>query len=275
MLKEKRILIAGGAGSIGSELVRQLAKHNKIFVLDTNESGTFDLTEELSQEGHWVKPRIGDIRNKETVADLFADFKPQIVFQAAAYKHVSPMEMYPEEAISTNINGTYNLLREAKRYECLEKFIYISTDKAVSSASVMGATKRVGEIMVKNQGGIAVRFGNVMGSRGSVLNIWQRQIDQGKPITITDKRMTRYMMTIAEAVGLVIEATETGKGGEVFCLEMGKPVNIFDLAIEILKRSGKDVEIKEIGMRPGEILEERLWLEEEKPEKIGNFYVIK
>jgi FlaA1/EpsC-like NDP-sugar epimerase len=275
MLKGKRILVAGGAGSIGSELVRQLAKDNQIFVLDQNESDTFDLTEELSQEGHWVKPRIGDIRNKETVYDLFADFKPQIVFQAAAYKHVSPMEMYPEEAISTNIMGTYNLLREAKKYECLEKFIFISTDKAVSSASVMGATKRVGEIMVKNQGGIAVRFGNVMGSRGSVLPIWQRQIDQGKPITITDKRMTRYMMTIPEAVGLVIKAAEVGKGGEIFCLEMGKPVNVYELATEILGKSGSNVGIKEIGLRPGETLEERLWLSEEKPEKMGEFYVIK
>lgn len=275
MIKDKRILVAGGAGSIGSELVRQLAVNNKVFVLDSNESNAFDLTEELSHEGYWVKPRIGDIRNKETVADLFEDFKPQFVFQAAAYKHVSPMEMYPEEAISTNIMGTYNLLREAKRYECLEKFVFISTDKAVSSASVMGATKRVGEIMVKNQGGIAVRFGNVMGSRGSLIPIWQRQIDQGKPITITDKRMTRYMMTIPEAVGLVIEAAETGKGGEIFCLEMGKPVNIYDLAMEILGKSGSSVGVKEIGMRPGETLEERLWLSEEKPEKLGNFYVIK
>lgn len=275
ILRDKRILVAGGAGSIGSELVRQLALHNKVFVLDINETGTFDLTEELSQEGYWVKPRIGDIRNKETVADLFADFKPQIVFQAAAYKHVSPMEMYPEEAISTNIMGTYNLLREAKRYECLEKFVFISTDKAVSSASVMGATKRVGEIMVKNQGGIVVRFGNVMGSRGSVLPIWQRQINQGRPITITDRRMTRYMMTIPEAVSLVIDATQKGDGGEIFCLEMGKPVNVYDLAMEILGKSGSNVGIKEIGLRPGETLEERLWLTEEKPEKIGNFYVIK
>jgi FlaA1/EpsC-like NDP-sugar epimerase len=274
-LKDKRILVAGGAGSIGSELVRQLAKENKIFVLDTNETATFDLTEELSQEGYWTKPRIGDIRNKETVADLFADFKPQIVFQAAAYKHVSPMEMYPEEAISTNIMGTYNLLREAKRYECLEKFVFISTDKAVSSASVMGATKRVGEIMVKNQGGIAVRFGNVMGSRGSVLPIWQRQMDQGKPLTITDKRMTRYMMTIPEAVSLVIKAAEVGNGGEIFCLEMGQPVNIHNLALDILGKSGSNVGIKEIGLRPGETLEERLWLAEEKPEKIGDFWVIK
>lgn len=275
MLKGKRILVAGGAGSIGSELVRQLAPLNKIFVLDQDETRCFDLTEELTQEGHWVKPRIGDIRNKETVADLFADFKPQIVFQAAAYKHVSPMEMYPEEAISTNIIGTYNLLREAKKYECLEKFVFVSTDKAVSSASVMGATKRVGEIMVKNQGGIVVRFGNVMGSRGSVLPIWQRQIDQGKPLTVTDKRMARYMMTIPEAVGLVIKATKIGKGGEIFCLDMGKQVNIFDLATDILHKAKKPVGIKEIGIRAGETLEEKLWLEEEKPEKIGDFYVIK
>jgi FlaA1/EpsC-like NDP-sugar epimerase len=275
MHKNKRILVAGGAGSIGSELVRQLAPHNKIFVIDSNESDTFDLTEELSQEGYWVKPRIGDIRNKETVSDLFADFKPQIVFQAAAYKHVSPMEMYPEEAISTNINGTYNLLHEAKRYECLEKFVFISTDKAVQSNSVMGATKRVGEIMVKNQGGIAVRFGNVMGSRGSLLNIWQRQMDSGKPLTVTDARMERYMMTITEAIRLVIEASEKGKGGEIFILDMGKPVNIKDLAIEILKKAGKDPKIKIIGVRPGETMGERLWLEEEKPKKIGKFYVIR
>jgi len=274
MHKDKRILVAGGAGSIGSELVRQLAPHNKIFVIDSNESDTFDLTEELSQEGYWVKPRIGDIRNKETVSDLFADFKPQIVFQAAAYKHVSPMEMYPEEAISTNINGTYNLLHEAKRYECLEKFVFISTDKAVQSNSVMGATKRVGEIMVKNQGGIAVRFGNVMGSRGSLLNIWQRQIDQGKPLTITDPRMTRYMMTIEEAVQLVIEASVIGEAGSIYILDMGEPVNIKDLAIKILEKSGKPQNIQMIGIRPGETLSEKLWLDEEKPEKKGKFYVI-
>lgn len=275
MHKGKRILVAGGAGSIGSELVRQLAPGNKIFVLDANESNTFDLTEELSQDGYWVKPRIGDIRNKETVADLFADFKPQLVFQAAAYKHVSPMEMYPEEAISTNIMGTYNLLHEAKRYECLEKFVFISTDKAVQSNSVMGATKRVGEIMVKNQGGVVVRFGNVLGSRGSLLSIWQRQMDRGKPLTVTDAKMERYMMTIQDAVRLVIEASEKGKGGEIFILDMGDPINIKDLALDILKKAGKKQDIKIIGMRPGETLGEKLWLEEEKPKKIGKFYVIR
>jgi len=277
MHKNKRILVAGGAGSIGSELVRQLAPHNKIFVFDQNESDCFDLTEELSQEGYWVKPRIGDIRNKETVADLFADFKPQIVFQAAAYKHVSPMEMYPEEAISTNINGTYNLLHEAKRYECLEKFVFISTDKAVQSNSVMGATKRVGEIMVKNQGGIAVRFGNVMGSRGSLLNIWQRQMDSGKPLTVTDARMERYMMTIPEAVSLVIKASIIGEAGSIYILDMGEPVNIKDLALEILGKAGKPKKINIIGVRPGETLTEVLMTEEERntAKKVKNFWVLK
>lgn len=274
-LKNKRIIISGGAGSIGSELVRQLAKDNKIFILDSNETATFDLTEELSQEGYWVKPRIGDIRNKDTVSDLFADFKPQYVFHAAAYKHVTPMEMYPEEAIHTNILGTYNLLREAKRYECLERFVFISTDKAISSHSVMGATKRVGEIMVKNQGGVVVRFGNVMGSRGSVLKIWQNQMDRGQRLTVTDPNAERYMMTIPEAVKLILEACVTSKGGEIYVLDMGKKVKIMELAMDILEKAGRPQEVKLIGLRPGETLSEELFLKEENPIKQGNFWIIK
>lgn len=279
MLKGKRILITGGAGSIGSELVRQLAPGNKIFILDQNETGAFDLREELKQEGHWVHSRTGDIRDSKVLSDVFEDFKPQIVFHAAALKHVTPNEEYPLEAIQTNIIGTYNVMAEAKRWECLEKFVFISTDKVINSNSIMGATKRVGEIMVKNQGKgfIAVRFGNVLGSRGSVIPLWQKQIDQGKPITVTDKRMTRYFMTIPEAVNLVIKASNLGKGGEIFILDMGKQVNILDLAKEILRGKGMHNKIKIIGLRPGETLDEKLMtLEEEKvAKKVGDFFIIK
>lgn len=276
MIRAKRILITGGAGSIGSELVRQLALHNKIFILDIDETSTFDLSEELKQDGYWVEPRVGDVRDKETVRDLFEDFKPQYVFHCAAYKHVTPMEMYPLEAIKTNVLGTYNVMAEAKRWECLEKFVFISTDKVVNSNSIMGQSKKLAETMVRNQGKgfIAVRFGNVMGSRGSVIPLWQNQYDRGKPITITDKRMTRYFMTISEACNLVIEAAEIGQGGECIILDMGKRVNILELAKSIL---GKDVKIKMIGTRPGETLTEKLMTEEEEKlaKKRDKFWVIK
>lgn len=275
MIKNKRILITGGAGSIGSELVRQLAPGNKIFILDQNETGAFDLREELKQDGHWVHSRTGDVRDKEVVRDVFEDFKPQIVFHAAALKHVTPNQEYPEEAIKTNALGTWNIIAESKRWECLEKFIYISSDKVVNARSIMGATKLLGEIMVRNQGKgfIAVRFGNVLGSRGSIIPLWQNQMNRGKPLTVTDKRMTRYMMTIPEAVNLVIEASNLGKGGECFILNMGEQVNILDLAEKILNKKGK---IKMIGIRPGETLDEKLMtLEEEKlSRKVGNFFII-
>lgn len=276
MIKNKRILITGMGGSIGAEIVRQLAPYNKIFGLDQNETSLFDLREELTQEGYWVHSRTGDVRDKEVVRDVFEDFKPQIVFHAAALKHVTPNQEYPEEAIKTNALGTYNVMAEAKRWECLEKFVYISTDKVVNAHSIMGATKLLGEIMVRNQGKgfIAVRFGNVMGSRGSVLPLWQNQINRGKSLTVTDKRMTRYMMSIPEAVNLVIEAANLGKGGECYILNMGEQVNILELAEKILNKKGK---IKMIGIRPGETLDEKLMtLEEEKlSRKVGNFYVIK
>lgn len=277
MIKNKRILVTGGAGSIGSELVRQLAPNNKIFILDQNETGTFDLREELKQEGYWVHSRTGDVRDKDVVSDVFEDFKPQLVFHAAALKHVTPNEEYPEEAIRTNILGTLNVLQEAKRWECLEKFVFISTDKVINAHSIMGATKRVGEILVRNQGKgfLAVRFGNVMGSRGSVIPLWQNQINRGKPLTVTDPNMERYMMSIPEAVRLVIEAGEKGQGGEVMILDMGKPINILDLASQIVK--GTNTGIKMIGTRKGETLDEKLMTLEEEAiaVKEGNFYVIK
>lgn len=274
MIKNKRILIAGGAGSIGSELVRQLSENNKIFVLDISENA-YGLSQELSQKGKWVKPRVGDIRSKETIEDLFEDFKPQIVINAAAYKEVSPLEMYPKEAIDTNIYGNYNLMHEAKKWECLEKFIYISTDKAVNSISIMGATKRLCEIMAKNAGFTIVRFGNVLGSRGSLTEIWQKQYDEGKPLTLTDKRMERYLMSIQNACHLVIKAIEDSKGGEIYIMKMGEKHNILDLALKIAKTTKQEIDV--IGIRPGETLTEELMTAEEKLKVIeqDNFYVIK
>lgn len=279
MIKGKRILVCGGAGSIGSELVRQLSLKNKVFILDQNETATFDLREELKKQGRWVHSRTGDIRDQNVLADVFEDFKPQYVFQAAALKHVTPNEEYPLEAIQTNILGTYNVMAEAKRWECLEKFIFISTDKVVNAHCVMGITKLCAESIIRRGGSkfVAVRFGNVMGSRGSVIPIWQKQIDAGKNLTITDERMTRYMMTIPEAVNLVIEAGERGKNGEVWILDMGKQINILELATEILKRGGSKQGLDIVGMREGETLDEKLMtLEEEKrAEKIDNFWIIK
>ena len=271
MIKGKRILVTGGAGSIGSEIVRQLSVSNKVFVLDNNETGFFDISQEVYCFG-----RVGDIRNKETIHDVFSDFKPQIVIHAAAYKHVSPMEYMPQEAVETNIMGTMNVLNEARKWECVDKFVFISTDKAVNPSSVMGATKRVGEIMVKNAGFTSVRFANVLGSRGSVIPIWQKQINRGEPLTITHPDMERYFMTIPDAVSLVIKATEETKGGEIFVLDMGDPIKIIDLAKEIIKKTGRDIKIKDIGIRKGEQLSEILMSEEEKNRatKVKDFWII-
>mgnify|MGYP001611850634 CR=1 FL=1 len=274
MIRYKRILITGVAGSIGSELARQLYKTNKIFGLDINESGFFDIQQETGIFG-----RVGDIRDDKTCFDIFSDFKPQIVFHAAAYKHIPLMEKYPIEALQTNIIGTYNVMAEAKRWECLEKFVFVSSDKAVQSHSIMGATKRLGEIMVKNQGKgfIVVRFGNVLGTRGSVISTWEKQINKNQPLTLTDERMARYFMTLEEAVSLVIKAAEEGQGGEIYILDMGRPIKILDLAKEIIKNLNRDIKIETIGIRPGELLEEKLMFDEEMKIAIkqDRFFIIK
>ncbi len=274
MIKNKRILVTGGAGSIGSELVRQLAPDNKIFILDQNETGVFDLREELRQKGHWIHSRTGDIRDKDVLSDVFEDFKPQYIFHAAALKHVTPGEEYPEEYVSTNIIGTQNLIRESKRWECLEKFVFISTDKVVNASCIMGITKLCAEGLVSRAGEkfVSVRFGNVLNSRGSVLEIWKRQVTNGEPITITDPNMNRYMMSIPEAVGLVIEASR-GSNGEVYILDMGDPKNIMDLKNELYG----DYPFKIIGIRPGEEMQERLMTTDEEKivVKQNNFYVIR
>jgi len=268
-MKNKRILITGGAGSIGSELVRQLYKDNKIFILDTNET---DLHNVLVETG--INGRVGDIRQKETVHDVFSDFKPQAVFHAAALKHVDMCERYPEECTSTNVRGTENVLREARKWECVEKFVFISTDKAAVPNCYMGATKKCGELLVKGAGFTVVRFGNVLGSRGSVIPIWQKQIDGGKKITVTDERMKRYKMTIEDACSLVITAADAKSGGQIWILDMGEQVNILDLAKKIIK--GTDTEIEIIGIRPGEVLEEKLMSDEEAKYAIkqDNYWII-
>lgn len=269
-----RVLVTGGAGSIGSELVRQLSKKHKVYILDQNETGVNDLMEEFRDKA-WVYGRVGDVRDYATVEDVFLDFRPEVVYHAAALKHVSPMELVPLEAIQTNIIGTYNVLHNAKK-SSVKKLVFISTDKAVQSTSVMGATKRVGEIMVRNQGYTVVRFGNVLGSRGSLIPIWERQINAGEAITLTDPQMTRYMMTIEEAVSLVIEAGERSKGGEILVMDMGKPVQILELAKQVVSNLKRDIPIKEIGIRPGEFISEKLMFEEEKANAklIGKFWHI-
>jgi FlaA1/EpsC-like NDP-sugar epimerase len=262
MHKGKRILVSGGAGSIGSELVRQLCQKNKVYILDINESGIFDLVEELKPL--WVVGRVGNIQDMETVKDVFDDFRPQIVFNCAARKHVPLMEYTPLEAIQTNVIGHYNLIHTAKTWECVEKFIFVSSDKSVNGNSIMGITKKMGEVMTTNQGKgyLSVRFGNVLGSRGSLMTIWQRQINSGESITVTHPDMERYFMTIEDAVKLVIKASEIGDGGEIFCLDMGKKVNVLELAKRLTEEL-KFGNIKINGIRPGETLTENLMTFEE------------
>lgn len=272
-MKDKRILITGFAGSIGSELARQLCKDNKIFGLDISETG-YILREELKETGNWLHSRIGDIRDVETVKDVFEDFKPQIIFHAAALKHVTPNEEYRIEAIKTNILGTNNLVEEAKKWECLEKFVFISTDKVVNASSNMGITKLCAESLVRNAGQefVAVRFGNVLSSRGSVLEIWNRQVQNGEPITITDPDMTRYFMTIPQACELVIEAAEQGSNGQLYILDMGAKKTVRELKDEMFP----DYPERIIGIRSGETMSEELMTLEEKLKAVkkGQFYVI-
>lgn len=259
-----KILITGAAGSIGSELVKQLYKENIIYTLDFNETGINDLYVDYGVVG-----RVGDIRDYGTVEDVLLDFPADIIYHAAAYKHVNPMEVTPLEAIKTNVIGTYNILHVAKKLE-VPKMVFISTDKVVNAKSVMGQTKKLAETMVINQGYTAVRFGNVLGSRGSVIPIWQRQMDEGKPLTVTDDKMERYLMTIEDAVELVIQAKDMGN--KIVILDMKKKVNILELAKQIAK--GHPIEM--VGKGEGETLDEKLMTVEEEAlaTKQGKYYVI-
>jgi FlaA1/EpsC-like NDP-sugar epimerase len=275
-LKGKVVIVTGAAGSIGSGLVRQIGNYEpkNIILLDQAESALYDLQQELHAKGNAFPFDIviGDIRNYDRLKRVFEFYKPEYVFHAAAYKHVPLMENNPSEAVLTNVKGTKNLVDLALEYG-VEKFVMISTDKAVNPTNVMGASKRVAEIyaQTKNQLGktkfVTTRFGNVLGSNGSVIPLFQKQIEQGGPLTITDERITRFFMTIPEACQLVLEAGSMGNGGEIFVFDMGKSVKIIDLAKKMIQLSGleigKDIEIKVTGLRPGEKLYEELLASEE------------
>ena len=270
-LHNKTILITGAAGSIGSELARQIAQFSpkKIILLDQAETPLFHLEIEMLEKFKTCNFEvvIGDIRNKERMNRLFDHFKPEHVYHAAAYKHVPMMENNPSEAILTNIEGTKVIADLSIKYS-VEKFVMISTDKAVNPTSVMGASKRIAEIYVQSLNKlnktkfITTRFGNVLGSSGSVIPLFKEQIDKGGPITITDPNVTRYFMTIPEACRLVLEAGSMGNGGEIFIFDMGKSVKIVDLAKKMIQLSGltlgKDIQIIYTGLRPGEKLYEEL-----------------
>ncbi|NLB80051.1 MAG: polysaccharide biosynthesis protein [Clostridiaceae bacterium] len=276
-LKDKVVMVTGGGGSIGSELCRQIARFHprKIVIFDIYENNAFDLHNELNTFFPNLDSEIviGSVRDNERLNKVFAQLRPDIVFHAAAHKHVPLMENNPSEAVKNNVFGTINVASCAKKYNA-SKFILISTDKAVNPTSVMGATKRLCEMVIQlmNDEGetdfVAVRFGNVLGSNGSVVNIFKSQIRNGGPVTLTHKDITRYFMTISEAAQLVLEAASYAHGGEIYVLEMGHQVRIYDLAINMIKLSGlepfKDIEIKITGLRAGEKLHEELLMDEEE-----------
>ena len=275
-IRDKNVLVTGASGSIGSELCRQILRFSpaKLEALDFDETGLFNLENELKQlfPKKNIQVIVGDIRDKSKIHSIFQRECPQVVFHAAAYKHVPMMETYPEEAIKTNVFGTRTLIEEAYKAG-VEAFVLISTDKAVNPVSVMGMTKRLAEIISLAFGNgsapriIAVRFGNVLGSRGSVIPTFMEQIRRGGPVTVTHPDMERYFMTIPEAVLLVLQAGAMGKGGEVFVLDMGKPVKILDIARELIRfhnlEPDKDIPIVFTGVRPGEKLREYILTDEE------------
>ena len=275
-LNGKRILVTGAAGSIGSGLVKQLTNYHPemIILLDQAESALYDFHNELVQneKAENLEIVIGDIRSSDRMKNLFETLKPHIVFHAAAYKHVPLMELNPSEAIRTNVKGTKVLIDLAHEFD-VEKFVMISTDKAVNPTNVMGASKRIAEMYAQlknnhsNTQFITTRFGNVLGSNGSVIPLFKRQIANGGPVTVTDENVTRFFMTIPEACQLVLEAETMGEGGEIFVFDMGESVKIIDLAKKMIQLSGlelgKDIEIKVTGLRPGEKLYEELLANEE------------
>ena len=276
-VKDKVIMVTGGGGSIGSELCRQLVSHKpkQLIIFDIYENNAYDIQQELkiNYPDANVVTLIGSIRNVSRLESVFAQYKPDIVYHAAAHKHVPLMEVSPDEAVKNNVVGTWNVARMADKYG-VKKFVMISTDKAVNPTNVMGATKRICEMIVQTYNEIsktdfvAVRFGNVLGSNGSVIPLFKRQIEAGGPVTVTDPNIIRYFMTIPEAVSLVLQAGAYAKGGEIFILDMGEPVKIDDLAKNLIRLSGYtlgvNMEIKYTGLRPGEKLYEELMMDEEQ-----------
>ena len=279
----KTVLVTGGGGSIGSELCRQIASHHpkRLIIVDIYENNAYDIQQELLSKHPTLDLQvlIASVRNTNMINTLFEEFRPDIVYHAAAHKHVPLMEVSPNEAIKNNVMGTYKTALAADHYGT-ERFVLISTDKAVNPTNVMGASKRICEMIIQmmNQRSttnfVAVRFGNVLGSNGSVIPLFKKQIAEGGPVTVTDPEITRYFMTIPEAVSLVLQAGAYARGGEIFVLNMGKPVKILDLATNLIKLSGykvgEDIEIKFTGLRPGEKMYEELLMDEEGLKKTAN-----
>lgn len=282
-VKDKTVLVTGGGGSIGSELCRQLVSHKPkcLVIFDIYENNAYDIQQELKMKypDANVVTLIGSIRNTSRLESVFEQYKPDIVYHAAAHKHVPLMEVSPNEAIKNNVVGTWNVAKMADKYG-VKKFVMISTDKAVNPTNVMGATKRICEMIIQSFNEksktdfVAVRFGNVLGSNGSVIPLFKRQIEAGGPVTVTHPDIIRYFMTIPEAVSLVLQAGAYAKGGEIFILDMGEPVKIDDLAKNLIRLSGYtlgvDMEIKYTGLRPGEKLYEELLMNEEGMQDTDN-----
>jgi FlaA1/EpsC-like NDP-sugar epimerase len=276
-IQNKTVLVSGAGGSIGSELCRQISRFSPqaLVLVEYSENNLFQIELELKEvfPDLTIYSQLVDIKDRERLQKVFKEYQPQVVFHAAAYKHVPMMEKHPQSALRNNVIGTKNLAELADQYE-VETFIFISTDKAVQPTSIMGATKRIGEMIIQEMNGksytnfAAVRFGNVLGSSGSVIPIFEKQIQKGGPVTVTDAQMTRYFMTIPEAVQLVIQAGAMAQGGEIFVLDMGEPVKILDLAADLIRLHGlepdKDIKIEITGIRPGEKLYEELFTANEK-----------
>ena len=275
-VKDKVVMVTGGGGSIGSELCRQLVSHQPkcLIIFDIYENNAYDIQQELkiNYPDANVVTLIGSIRNTRRLEEVFSEYRPDIIYHAAAHKHVPLMEVSPNEAVKNNVVGTWNVAKMADKYN-VGKFVMISTDKAVNPTNVMGATKRICEMIIQTYNEIsktdfvAVRFGNVLGSNGSVIPLFKRQIEAGGPVTVTHPDIIRYFMTIPEAVSLVLQAGAYAKGGEIFILDMGDPVKIDDLAKNLIRLSGYtlgvNMEIKYTGLRPGEKLYEELLMKEE------------
>ncbi|MFZ2538106.1 MAG: nucleoside-diphosphate sugar epimerase/dehydratase [Oscillospiraceae bacterium] len=282
-IKNKVIMVTGGVGSIGSEICRQVLKFgaDKLIIFDINENGLFYIKNEFDELGYAGRFEVilGSVRDRNRLKEVFQQYEPNVVFHAAAHKHVPMMEGNPKEAIKNNVLGTINVANEAIFHD-VEKFILISTDKAVNPTNIMGASKRMAEIATQIMNKVsdtdfaAVRFGNVLGSNGSVVPFFEKQIEMGGPVTVTHPDMKRYFMTIPEAVQLVLEAGAMASGGEIFVLEMGEPVLIYDLACDLIKMHGlepnKDIAIEFTGLRPGEKLFEEISLAEEDTSKTSN-----
>ena len=283
IIKDKIIMVTGGGGSIGSELCRQIVKYEpkQLVLIDIYENNAYDIQQEIKRHFPEIdlKVLIASVRDEHKMDKIFEQYRPEIVFHAAAHKHVPLMEDSPCEAIKNNVFGTQNVVNLSDKYN-VKKFVLISTDKAVNPTNIMGATKRCCEMIVQTKNKtsktefVAVRFGNVLGSNGSVVPLFKKQIEEGGPVTVTHEEVTRFFMTIPEAVSLVLQASAMAKGGEIFVLDMGEPVKIIDLARNLIKLSGfepnVDIKIEVTGLRPGEKLYEEVLMDEEGLQKTSN-----